>query len=496
MTELFDKDSQMSIDDFTTIDVDVLSFPKLDTSVEPESGEIQLSLKESSKRKKKLTTILGRNGFPLYPHTQFLYAQLQEGNKNTSSEAYALLSFQRFLHLINKSYTSLTRIPEEGVAWMYADYLLDNLKEVDPTTNEVIKNPDGYSITTARLYMGIVIKFYKWLHTSGLFFITREKRPFEFKEIRLRLDQSIDNNDLLGHVKNKKKAIQVQTTDLMKRFPKVQSTPSHLKLKPMSYEDKDIFITHLKSDEPSSFTDTKGLMLELAIETGLRVEELVSFPESGIHYPTSDSEVIPFTIGPANGCKTKFDKQRTIEIPFSLMLRLHEYLHSDERIELLAKGLKRLKNQHEAKMNAKKEVHFAKGGIEENFKKELFVEEKNEHKRLFINNNGLPYSKQTIQKCMSDIRSLITKKHENWYYRVHDLRSTFATHWLRKHASERNLVFDLLVQELATLMGHESTKETEKYINFMNDRQAKLNFAARKNKVARSALKNSLSLGG
>ena len=97
---------------------------------------------------------------------------------------------------------------------------------------------------------------------------------------------------------------------------------------------------------------------------------------------------------------------------------------------------------------------------------------------------------------MSDIRSLITKKHENWYYRVHDLRSTFATHWLRKHASERNLVFDLLVQELATLMGHESTKETEKYINFMNDRQAKLNFAARKNKVARSALKNSLSLGG
>ena len=66
-------------------------------------------------------------------------------------------------------------------------------------------------------------------------------------------------------------------------------------------------------------------MYRLAVETGLRVKELVTFPAIGIHHPTSDAESIPFRIGPLNGCRTKFDKQRNISIPYELLLELNEY---------------------------------------------------------------------------------------------------------------------------------------------------------------------------
>jgi len=43
--------------------------------------------------------------------------------------------------------------------------------------------------------------------------------------------------------------------------------------------------------------------------------------------------------------------------------------------------------------------------------------------------------------------------------------------------------------ELASLMGHESTKTTEKYINFMNNLARKLGYASNKNRTAQDAAK-------
>jgi integrase len=72
---------------------------------------------------------------------------------------------------------------------------------------------------------------------------------------------------------------------------------------------------------------------------------------------------------------------------------------------------------------------------------------------------------------------------------MQDLRSTFATHWLLREADSRMMIFDLLISELADLMGHNSTHTTQKYINFMNSVTAKLEFAKRKNREAQRALK-------
>jgi integrase len=171
------------------------------------------------------------------------------------------------------------------------------------------------------------------------------------------------------------------------------------------------------------------------------------------------------------------------------MLELHEHLHNEDRIALLDKGMAALRLEHEKEVSTKKRFFVSNGGKETDFKAEPFLESEHKHQRLFVNNNGLPYSKQTIQKYLSEIRTEIRRFLPNWYYRMHDLRSTFATHWLKEQATKRYIVFDLLMQELAAFMGHESTVSTEKYINFMNDLQAKLGFAVKKNKAAQRAMK-------
>ncbi|WP_281089253.1 hypothetical protein [Klebsiella pneumoniae] len=49
--------------------------------------------------------------------------------------------------------------------------------------------------------------------------------------------------------------------------------------------------------------------------------------------------------------------------------------------------------------------------------------------------------------------------------------------------------FEALLQELADLMGHESTSTTQKYVNYMNDNKTWLEFAQRKNQFAQQSLR-------
>uniref|UniRef100_UPI00188C7559 tyrosine-type recombinase/integrase n=1 Tax=Vibrio anguillarum TaxID=55601 RepID=UPI00188C7559 len=83
---------------------------------------------------------------------------------------------------------------------------------------------------------------------------------------------------------------------------------------------------------------------------------------------------------------------------------------------------------------------------------------------LFTSNKGTPYSVNTLETHFSNLRKQIREVDSSWYYRIHDLRSTFATHWLWKESKERGVGYDYLMDELAQLMGHASTSTTEKYI--------------------------------
>lgn len=474
---------------FKTINIKVSRIPSLSLLPNRESGEMQFVVEPSNTSKQnEVTVIIKPDGTPLYPQNQYLYSLVSDGHKETKSQAQALLAFQRFMINQGLNYKSLTDKSTEGVLSMFVDHVIDTLKDVNQATGQVLANENGYSISTARQYCRVIINFYKWLHRNGLFFITKDKKPFDFKELLIRLDNEIDNHNLLEHTKSQRKAIQVQTTNLMRRLPKVQSTPAHKKLKPMIEEDKAIFIENLNVNWGNGANKTINLMLRLAIETGLRLSELVTFPASGISYPLNDEATIPFSIGPTNKCKTKYNKQRSIDIPYDLMIELDEYLNSSERKSLLLKGEEIIKKQHQEKVAADKATYEKLGILEEYIEPEL-NEKELKHGRLFISAVGLPFKKGSFDSYMNRIRKEIQVTHPNWYYRVHDLRSTFATHWLKREATKRGVVFDLLMQELAELMGHESTKETEKYINFMNDNHAKLAIASSKNKIANESLR-------
>ncbi len=101
---------------------------------------------------------------------------------------------------------------------------------------------------------------------------------------------------------------------------------------------------------------------------------------------------------------------------------------------------------------------------------------------LFISNKGTPYSGNTLETHFSNLRKQIREVDSSWYYRIHDLRSTFATHWLWLESKNRAVDYDFLMDELATLMGHVSTSTTEKYIKFMKKLDDQIRTAKAKNR--------------
>jgi integrase len=445
--------------DFVLVDMPVDLYPKIEVVIDSETGELAPKVKSSKRKNRTLRLLLDKEGKALYPHNLFLHSLMAErGLKNTNTHASALLAYNRWLDATNLTYRSLTGEPHEGTPWLFADYLLDDLRVINPETGES-DNEDGFALSTARTYMRCIIDFYKWLHREGVLTWSKDCKPFEFIYVRTKKNQNRDIY-MLSHI-HKNKTIEVQTTTLMKRFPKIQSTPQHKKLKPLTANHKAELEAVL--DE---LDGVKVLMTRLMLKTGLRLDELVSFPDDVVKTPVLD--VTKVSIGPANSVRTKYSKQREIEVPWGIMQELYEYKASDERQAALEKAGISIDN------DLNQRLHDGGG---------------NTHGRLFVSRKGEPFSANTFQTFFSGIRKRIRKKDPTWYYRVHDLRSTFATYWLIEEQKKRDVLFDFLQGELAVLLGHEDESTTKKYINFMNSHVVLTKHSARKNKQAEEVMR-------
>jgi integrase len=241
----------------------------------------------------------------------------------------------------------------------------------------------------------------------------------------------------------------------MQLFPKVESTEPHKKLKPMTIDDEAVFneyISKLEAPFP--------LMFRLAKATGLRIYELATFPAEGIgELEPDDLSVVNFPISPENGCHTKYGKPRTLEIPTEMYNKLEVYFHSDERAMWL-----------------KKREEKYKKAVEDGSPLDEF-----EHEPLFMSNRGMVYDRNTLECQFWDLRDEIRIHYPNWYYRPHDLRSTFGTKWLFSNAQYRGVSYDFLMDELADIMGHSSTSTTEKYTKFAKKKDSQIYVAKKKN---------------
>ena len=460
---------------YRTIDIEVQLFPELDVQVNADTGEAKPTLKYQKNPTTKIARLLlDPEGKPMYPFNIWLHNKLSYGEGRTNGSkpasdcntaAGALLLYLQWLESKGLQYYSLSANPREGVLWKFKEFLVENLKEVDPNTQQIIPkyftDPetgnvieyDGLvSLSTARTYIGQLISFYKWLHRTGLLPITDFCKPFNFRWVKAYPYRNQDAY-LLSHT-NKNRMIEVQTTDLMQSLPKVQSKPEGDELKPMLLSELTVF-----EDELARHKNVKSLMCEMAIQTGLRTSELLSFPEAcikkpmvknGLHYP------VMATIGKSlNGCKTKNDKIRTIVIPTELAQKLYEYKHSSNRL-----------NQLEA-------YNTNDGAVS--------------HGRLFVSNKGKPFSRSSLSVFFTVLRNNIRSYsgYDDWYFTPHDMRSTFATNYLlNKSRGDPSSVL-IHLERLAALLGHESTVTTMKYVKLIKRHEVLLANAKVKNERAR-----------
>lgn len=365
-------------------------------------------------------------------------ARFSPDPKTLKDYAQALLAFYRYMSIHGLNIYDVSSEKENGVVYKFRDFLLENVKrEVDGEIQGI------YAPSTASSYVLKVVDFYNFLNASKIVEFSDSFVPFEYKTKSIQKRNSARmNNRKLGHLERGMDQIVVKTTELTKPFGKKQAVAPHKKLTPMTEDDKAIFIEALGDD----FSEPKNLMLKLAVESGLRLEEFTTFPESEVKAP--QAEIAKCTIGEVrNGCRTKFDKERTIEVHYEVMNELNQY-----RLSV-------------ARNNARNRSLVP-------------------HNCLFVKSDGYPYSTNTLEKHFEEIRLKIRGTHPDWYYTVHDLRATFATHWLYNKHLETGMLFDALMEDLKELMGHADTSATEKYVKYMNTRENWFKFARLQNKLA------------
>lgn len=450
-----------SIDcDFRLLEIEVDTLAKLEitsqTNQHTAEAYLYASLTPSNlkSRHKKTKIILAPDGSIVYPQSLYLVSKLSgEGKvKDTGSIARALLAFTRFLDSTHYdqqeengdvipprylTYKSLSKYEEEGAPWQFAEFLLANCRHRNSFGDEAL------SLGTARSYMNSVIGFYKWLQRFGYVRKDNEHVVTHYSKVKIRMNEGVNQHDMLAHTRPNNTR-EVDMSNIMKEFPRADSTPAHRKLKPMSAEHDEIFEESVKL-LPEPFP----LMFRLAKVTGTRIDELRHFPAHQIeNVDTADLDVVPINI-----TTTKGNKPRVIEVPIDIYEELEIYKFSKKRMRNIDKREKLIKSTKDI--------------------------DKTDY--LFISNKGIKYSTNTLEKHFNALRKYILSKHPNWYYRVHDLRSTFATNWLRVEAEYREVGYDFLMDELAELMGHSSTSTTEKYVKFMNEEHSQRSAARHKN---------------
>lgn len=184
--------------------------------------------------------------------------------------------------------------------------------------------------------------------------------------------------------------------------------------------------------------------------TGLRREEVLTL-RAGLFFKPSAYQLrcgyVEIDIGPCVGVYTKFDKNRTIEIPSQLMVGIYDYLQSPRYIKR--------RDKHKARLT----VHQIKFGS--NY--------------LFINEDGEPYSLATLNARWSDIRRTLELPEiglgESFDHKAHNLRPTYAVERLINlldHGVEEGKALSHIQGHL----GHENIITTLNYLRQAQDRRS------------------------
>ncbi|MBF4245727.1 site-specific integrase [Vibrio anguillarum] len=427
----------------TTLQCDL--YPELKVRINDDGEVVPYAPSRSKKKEKELLQIVTTEGKLVYPQNLYLTICARK-TQSIATRAQALLMFTRWLDLTGKSYRDIFADPSDGVGHEFADFLVRCVISEQGDQSKL-------ALSTAKTYMRFIVDFYKWMNREGVLVWSDKVRPFEFTLKRIPR-KSNKNVDMLSHTKRNHEIV-VQTSGVMNKFPRSAKIPAHKKLKPLPDYELGVLESYIHRAE---FPMRNRLMIELAYKGGLRVEEVASLNEGAIYQPSLGENVCELALKTSSGVQAKNDLSRVTKIPASLMTALYDYKISEGRQDIV-ESLSKLSEGSEFEP------------------------------RLFLSNQTLlgEISPNTVQGIWSDLRAEIRLVHETWYYKFHDLRSTFATDFLLQKARESDLPLDFFFSELKSLMGHSESTDTMVYIDFLKDLKLNKEAALRRNKEAQKA---------
>lgn len=214
----------------------------------------------------------------------------------------------------------------------------------------------------------------------------------------------------------------------------------------MSLEDGLMPLSESDANELMAFsadncTHELHLMLSIGLLTGARVGTIVTLTTASlgraVQHPRIE-HLLLLAVGPGTGIATKFDVQGDLEIPLALYEDLRRYQFSARRLLREAKAAPQDKQ------------------------------------RLFLTKNGLPYTVQTVDALVSEMRSSARGRTIGWMkqFKFHQTRATFGT-------SRVKILLDLglspseAVGLVRDSMHHLNEKTTFAYITFVKNCAAK-----------------------
>lgn len=255
--------------------------------------------------------------------------------------------------------------------------------------------------STINRRLRFAIKFYQYAALQG--WVT--DLPYAIEEIRVNQSKGfLAHTDRSGNIRS--------TADVLLKTRRT-------KIKVLSSEQLNVLMSAIKSKQ-------NQLMVRLCLATGLRKEELLTFPLKYVVNPQKNPVKSHYVVklSPMD-MELKGGHERTIHVPKTLMEDLWQYV-----------------------------IHM-RSGVSKNSSQI--------YSNLFLNSRGLPYSSksQAFNKTLLRL-DLPFKVHP------HMLRHTYATHTLNALMKRKDLTFNPLMY-VRDRLGHSSITTTERYLHFIDD---------------------------
>ncbi len=385
-----------------------------------------------------LPTLFYQNGIFNHEANSYLfYLKAIKKAEDLSPCAQALRAYYQFLEDNGLNWDNFPPVKRLKPTYLFRSHLLKQIKQGE------------LAHSTASVRMNQIVNYYKWLMHDGYLCIKNEKEaPFKMEFV------SVQNNGTLAHISP---TFTIETSDLRIKVPRDADSKNIRPLSPLSIDALSILTHHLLRT-----SEELRLQSLLAIDTGMRIEEVATFTLDALDtaIPLAESQYrFEMLLCPrSTGVQTKFLKTRTVEISSNLLQLLNQYRVSERRLKRVAK------------LNEKIE-QLGNEAPPFNQKKIELLERSERHEPLFISQQGNPVTGKIIESRWVEFRAEIKQAEPSFSHRFHDLRATYGTYRLNDLLEAKLPVVECM-ELLMGWMGHKNESTTWKYLRFLKRKEA------------------------